>query len=61
MSDVDYRRLGEVDGGYLDAGGMEANLREDESAFLLVQKNRRSPGHGFGYWSETIVLVFPMR
>lgn len=49
MSEVDYRRLGEVDGGYLDAGGMEANLREDESAFLLVQKNRRSPRHSFGY------------
>jgi len=28
MSEVDYRRLGEVDGGYLAAGGMEANLRE---------------------------------
>lgn len=49
MSDIGYRRLREVEGGYLDAGGMEANLREDESAFLLVQKDKRLPGQGFGY------------
>lgn len=61
VSDIGYRKLREVGGGYLDAGAMEANLREDESTFLLVQKHKRSPRQGFGNRPDTFVLVFPAR